>query len=358
MPILNFMKSYTLLTFLLLTYVHCLAQGNFTLSGTILNENSEPIEAATVFIDGSKQFVRTDADGKYSFSGISNGGYHLVVSMIGYGSIKQDVVIQDKSVTLNIKLIAQEQTLREVVIVGDIKRLNYLKLFKKYFLGESNNAAGCTILNSEVLNFTMNGKILSASSDDFLQIQNSVLGYKIKYLLKDFQYNSYLETTQYQGQCIFEEMEGSNAEKEEWRRSRRAAYFGSLMHYLRALYTGSTQSEGFLTYKVLNERLPIDIDIKPVSGTRLQQKIADNLTKVKYKRRLYTVYNKKLAAQNYTFPKEARIIRDLDEYGSIFKTDAMIDSKGNYVNYKELLIQGFWGRKRIGDQLPYEYIPD
>jgi hypothetical protein len=32
--------------------------------------------------------------------------------------------------------------------------------------------------------------------------------------------------------------------------------------------------------------------------------------------------------------------------------------KHNHVSHNELLVQGFWGRKRIGDQLPNEYVPE
>jgi len=357
MPNLNLMKTYALLVFLLSLHLTAFAQNDFTLSGTILNENSEPIEAATVFIDGSTKIFKTDADGKYVISGLSRGGYHLVVNMIGYGSIKQDVLISDNTLTLNIKLIAKEQTLKEVVIVGD-QRFKYLNTFRKYFLGESEYASACTILNSDIIHFNMKGQILSANTDDFLVIKNAVLGYKIKYLLRNFQYNTYLETTQYQGQCIFEEMTGSKLEQDKWRKNRKEAYYGSLMHYLRSLYRGTAQIEGFVTYKVLNTRLPIDIDIDPMKSGRLIKQIDESLIEIKYKRRLYTIYNKNLAARNFSFKKDERIIKELDEHGSIFKTDGKIDSKGNYIDYTELLVQGFWGRKRIGDQLPYEYVPE
>ncbi|MFP5081525.1 carboxypeptidase-like regulatory domain-containing protein [Pedobacter sp. JCM 36344] len=352
------MKTYALLFLFLVSCFNAIAQGNFNLSGTILNENSEPIEAATVFIDGSKKISKTDANGEYILSGLSSGGYHLVVNMVGYGSIKQDVLILDKSITLNIKLISREQTLKEVVIVGDSQRYKYLNTFKRYFLGESENAAGCTILNSDIINFNLKGQILTASTDDFLLIENAVLGYRVKYLLRNFQYNSYLETTQYQGQCIFEEMNGSLSQHQMWRQNRSEAYYGSLMHYLRSLYKGTTEKEGFLTYKVLNIRLPIDIETDPVKCAKLLKQVDSNLIAIKYKRRIYTIYNKALAARGFSFKKSERIVKELDDRGSIFKTDGKIDSKGNYINYKELLVQGYWGRKRIGDQLPYEYVPN
>lgn len=357
MPNLTTMKTYALLLFLILYGLISLAQNKYTLSGTILNESSEPIEAATVFIDGSKLITQTDANGRYTFLGLTSGGYHIVVNMIGYGSLKQDILINDKSINLNIKLVTKEQNLREVVIVGDGSRPRYLNVFKRYFLGESVNASGCTILNPDILNFTTKGKILFASTNEFLIIDNVNLGYRIKYLLKDFQFNEYLETTGYVGQCIFEELEGSSKQIDVWQKNRENAYYGSLMHYLRSIYKGTAQSEGFLTYKVTNERLPIEIEAESVSNLRLIKKVDSNFINLKFKQRHYIIYDKKLASQNYSFRKNQRTIYELNDVGSIFKTNGNIDFKGNNVNYTELLVQGYWGRKRIGDQLPFEYIP-
>lgn len=352
------MKTYALLFFLILTHFNTVAQSDFTLSGTILDENSEPLEAATVFIDGSKKLSKTDSNGHYSFSGLTSGGYQLVINMVGYGSAKQDILIQDKSLVFNLKLIATVQSLREVVIVGNGQRHKYLSTFKKFFLGESENAKECKILNPDVLNFSSEKQILRASTNDFLLIENPVLGYRVKYLLRDFQYNSYLETTQYHGECIFEELDGSKTQKQLWYQNRREAYFGSLMHYLRSIYKGDIKTEGFLTYKVLNTRLPAEINVNPINPKQFTHKIDSNLLKIKYKRRLYIIYNKELAARNYSFEKKDRIVMQFKDTGSVFSTDGQIDSKGNYFNYQALLIQGYWGRKRIGDQLPYEYVPD
>jgi hypothetical protein len=50
----------------------------------------------------------------------------------------------------------------------------------------------------------------------------------------------------------------------------------------------------------------------------------------------------------------------MDKQGSImtlFLENAILDKKGSYVDYRSFYIQGFWGKKRLGDQLPFEYQP-
>lgn len=44
---------------------------------------------------------------------------------------------------------------------------------------------------------------------------------------------------------FFTEMTGSPAEMERWRRNRAMAYYGSAMHFFRALYKGTGAEEGF-----------------------------------------------------------------------------------------------------------------
>ena len=76
-----------------------------------------------------------------------------------------------------------------------------------------------------------------------------------------------------------------------------------------------------------------------------------------YKKRIYTVFDKKKALAEDKISKRSSMTIDIADTGSIFLLDAEIDSRGSYSDSRALLIQGFWGRKRIGDQLPYEYVP-
>src|SRR5207244_4162040 len=98
----------------------------------------------------------------------------------------------------------------------------------------------------------------------FLIIENNNLGYKVKYLLDNFQFNEVQHITYYGGDCIFEAMQGTPAQQAAWAKNRKLAYEGSLMHYLRSLYAGTSRKEGFLVYDLWNDKLPIIIGIAPV----------------------------------------------------------------------------------------------
>lgn len=85
-----------------------LAQNARNYSGTILDENGEPVIGATVRVNGSKISTVTDMDGKYNL--YAPDGLKLIVSYIGY----KDVTTRGGKV----QLTNADTNLDEVVVVG------------------------------------------------------------------------------------------------------------------------------------------------------------------------------------------------------------------------------------------------
>ncbi|NNU34603.1 hypothetical protein HK413_11880 [Mucilaginibacter sp. S1162] len=226
-------------------------------------------------------------------------------------------------------------------------------------MGESANAKACKILNPDVIEFSTTKGVLLATTPDFPVIENANLGYRIKYLLKNFSYNSTLDVTLYDGDCIFEQLTGTAEQQALWIKNRKLAYEGSLMHYLRALFTNTTRAEGFLTYAIFGKTFPITINPSEVPTEQIIKHINSNFIKFKYDYRFYTVYDKKKAAKPIKMNENSsEFIPDIPSNASIFLVDSQIDRRGSYADYKTLLIRGMWGRKRLGDQLPLEYVPN
>jgi len=353
------MKQITLSIFIILICWGSLkAQETFTITGTVLDGKNEAIERATVFIDGSQKGTVTNAQGEFNFLNIKPGTYQVIVNMIGYGSKKQNVIIQDKSASLNIIMTEKPTVLREVTIGKDSQRQNNIKIFLKNFLGESESAKQCKILNLEILDFSTIKKLLEATTDDFLIIENKSLGYRIKYLLRNFRYNKETGVTSYDGESMFEDLEGSDKEKNNWIANRKEAYEGSLMHYLRSLYKNTLTQEGFATHEVMNNIQPLQLTPRPVDMEKYINRTDSNFVKLKFRTRLYVVLNKGKALISDNPDDKKTITQWMGKNGSIVRLyleEATVDSKGSYVDYRSFFIQGFWGGKRIGDQLPFEY---
>lgn len=113
---INFIKSisvrgwFTLLT-LILT-INLYAQ-NTTLKGVIVDETDTPLIGATVQVKGTSTGSITDFDGNYTIK--ANKGAVITFSHIGYKT--QEIKFTGQP-TVNIKMVPDNQTLDEVVVVG------------------------------------------------------------------------------------------------------------------------------------------------------------------------------------------------------------------------------------------------
>lgn len=345
--------SFFLLLVFSITLVRAAEKLNIT--GIVSDVQGKPLPAATVFIDGSKKITMTNELGQFRFSELEPGTYRVVVNMVGFHSVKQTVNLEDKAAVLMITLKEKQVALKEVVIRSNPERGGFLELFTRNFLGTTENAAGCELLNTEVLNFVNDKKtgILEATSDDFLIVINNNLGFKIKYLLRAFRYNRSTKVASYDGEVIFEQLEGAGDKEKEWHENRKMAYFGSLMHYLRSVYKNKSRQEGFVTYSQNGPALKLKYVEEYVT------RVDSNFIKMQYINPIYVRYDKENALEIYK-PKTAGGPKQQVSGGTtlrLYLSEAIIDQKGSYVDYKSFFIQGYWGSKRIGDQLPFEYLP-
>ncbi|MEZ0542817.1 SusC/RagA family TonB-linked outer membrane protein [Fibrella arboris] len=87
---------------------------DITVSGVVSDDKGEGLPGVNVVIKGTTKGATTDAQGQFSIN-VPDANTVLVVSFVGYKS--QEVTVGSQT-RLNIKLIADEQALDEVVVVG------------------------------------------------------------------------------------------------------------------------------------------------------------------------------------------------------------------------------------------------
>ncbi len=362
------------------------AQETFKISGIVVDQKNEPIPNATIFISGSKKITATNIDGRFVFAELAAGNYIISTKLLGYSAPSQTVIITDKSVAISIGVEAKSIALKEVSIGIDKNRERYLNIFKDQFLGTSRSAANCVILNPELINFTgknlpYDNVFLKADADDLLTIENKQLGYRVKYLLKAFEYNSKTTVTYYEGDSNFEDLDGTDEQKQIWAKNRLAAYSGSLMHFLRSVYSNTVLSEGFITNQMVKSSNSFDIKLymnpTPVSFDSLVTIVDSSFVSFKFTA-LNVLYNPKKASKvrekNERKPEEKSnqkgekpdrkedllIVNSAGESSQLllYLPEAVIDARGSVsTGHKTFLIRGNWAGKRIGAQLPFEYLP-
>lgn len=401
--------KYYFIFLLMLFQSSVFAQDSFSISGTVRDEK-ETIPGAAIYLSGTKISTITNTEGKFTIPKLSAGNYDVLVQVVGYLPYSKSLVISDKSVHMDVLLTSNPVMLNEVVIKPDPNRLAYLNVFKEFFIGKTPNARDCKILNSDVLviDYDKQRRVLSVSSNDFLIIENKALGYRIKYMLQNFEYDYRTNILYFAGFPFFEEMKGSKSKINRWNKKRNTAYYGSPQHFFQSLYDGNPEKEGFVIHKLgtigNKNRLPdsvINANIKRLSaGSKainmltfnrddslnfwLKERSKPKAMSVLNKARVLTdtlvkTYNQDVKYINFTdelfimYTKE----KETEEYSYMGFQVSRAPDMGNYqvslinlvappmlfykngsiANPRSSLYKGFWAYEKMADAVPTEFKP-
>lgn len=351
------------------------------ISGRILNQaDTKPLANANVFLSNATIGDKTVADGTFTLRNVKYGKYDLVVSIVGFETYRQTILVNTNSVKLpDILIFPKTIGLKEVKIKPEYDPnwdRNY-SLFKDEFLGTSALAKECKILNPELLDlkYDENTKTLTATSVDFLEIENRALGYRVRYLLTSFTKDNSNYTAQklfYLGSALFLDLKGTPAQEKQWQKNRLDAYRGSEMHFLRAALANRIEDEGFraFQYATIPDLRPgktskPDKSVKKLLNYPLSKK---DIVKTTDLDGIYSLgcdldgihitYDK-----NHHLPKKGRMA-NLDNINNKEATlltfnapYLLFDNNGGVVNPGAIYFSGIWGRSRIAELLPVDYEP-
>lgn len=380
-------------------YAPCLAQSK--VSGRVLNIfTKQPVPKATVFLSNATNGTATDEAGNFTLTNVKRGQYDLVVTSIGYEALHQSIIVNTDVNTGDLLLATKSTELHAVTIKSDPRREQYLQEFKREFLGNSEFTPQCKILNLDILNVDNDRQTnrLTANADNYLEIVNDALGYRIKYFLNDFIKDRDSSYIYYAGSSVFEDLKGSAHQIRKWAKNRRKAYYGSPMHFLRSCIANNLDDQGFKALRLIVKPNPLR---KPDSLIRTKLRhfmalhLADSVTywneqlgKPKmaqflistpldineYVRRtdvagiyglgltdhLYVIYTKK-NIDNAVAPSSYHPLNAPDYPTAIatFKKQyAFFDSNGIIIDPFDIVYEGFWTASRIAEMLPVDYAPD
>lgn len=403
------LKLSLLFISLLLFTVSSFAQENYSISG-VVRDDRETIPGAAIYLSGTKISTITNNEGKFTLSRLPAGNYDILIQVVGYLPYSKNIIISNKSVYIDVFLKPNTVMLNEVVIKPDPNRLAYLNIFKEFFIGQTPNAKECKILNSEILiiDYNKQERVLSVTSTEFLIIENKALGYRIKYLLKDFEYDYKTRVLFFAGYPFFEEMKGSKSKIKRWNQKRNTAYYGSHQHFFKSLYQGTAQKEGFVIHKLATiankNRQPDSIINANIKKLTAGQKAINALTfnrndslnywlKERSKTKTMAVlnkahvstdtlvktYNSDLKSINYTdelfviYTKEKETVEfsnsgfqvsrspDIGNYQvsllNLVEPPIYFYKNGSIINPRSFLLKGFWAYEKMADAVPIEFAP-
>ncbi len=345
-----------------------------TVSGQVRDSSTGiPLQFANVFVNNTTINTVTDAQGRYSLSGISPGTYELVVSYVGYKTLNRKIELQTaNNPILDFSLEPKEDDLEEIDVTSrmDKKWGRQLKRFEKVFIGNplDSIAGAAKILNPWVLDFgegkTSDGpRYFYATAQERIQIENTALGYRIMYDLLDFKQTR--NGFYYLGLSRFVEMEPSSKDIAGlWHENRQRVFFGSTRHLLKTMIEKDTISKEYQVYEVnpfpskhirtnrFYQELGNSLELVPIDSITIPDSIPGRNLLVS-DAMLEAHHIKGFTLNNY--------YRDLKYPISwlTFKNDTLlVDPNGVPLDPAELILSGHMAEDRMGRFLPLDFQPD
>ena len=338
-----------------LLFLPVAAMGQYRITGKVVDiVTKKPVANASVFLSNASAGAKTNDDGTFTINNVRGGQYTLIVSIIGYATYSQSILV-NKDIALPEMDIAQQSiVLKEVRIGPDPHWERHYEEFKRDFLGNGDNAKDCTILNPHVLDFDAVKDSLTATAQDFLIIENKALGYRIKYMLSAFDHDYMSGKLYFAGAAFFEDLKGSERQIKKWHERRLKTYLGSDMHFLRSVIANRVKEEGFKVERLIRKPNPdygkgpgakyIETLVTTPLGRGEYTKLTDQKDEyaLEFKDFLYVIYdNSPLAGSTI----------------NIDAADAFFDNNGIILNPESVTMEGSWGESRMPEMLPVDYEP-
>ena len=352
----------------------------YEIKGRVLNhETGAPLPLAEVFISGTTYGSITDEKGEFELK-TSSLPCQLVVSHISYATV--NMMIDKESMSyITIELIPYKHELKEISVEAVNTRKENLKIFRKAFIGTDEFANTCTILNDSVLSFRWDSMVFSASAHQPVIIDNPKLGYKIKIIIKEFnvvydpetykriskdkKMKPYVGDAVYQWLCNFHFIPYPPEEKRKQKlleKTRLKVYYGSRVHFLRALHSGYPEDHGYY--------ITPDFDSAPITG----YEDLDTLPDIKI------IFLDPMGKPDklLIYPERSMVIKYFEDYSGrplnlnredwtdgilhqseiTFTSDKCMVYFNGTTNDYSLLYKGYFGNQKISTLLPDDFMPE
>jgi len=399
---MRYLRLVILLSCWLGTAVAARAQGRIT--GVVQDSvTHEPLAFASVFLANTTLGATTNENGAFVLDRVPKGTYDIVGSYVGYRLSKQSITVTAGATApaVTLRLPSSGPQLGEVVVHADAHQEDNYRKFIDLFVGRTAFSKQCRLTNPEDVDVDFNDttKTLTASTNNYVQVENKALGYRLKYFGMNFQYNETTDAVSYEGQTVFEEMKPKDEnQRRQWAANRLEAYNGSLTHFLKSVYDNKVKENNFLAQQVrlvVPERaaraeaalrkkktpftraeldslrtwseLPPVAQLNPAARPidSLRRVAADGRVFLRFSDELQVAYFGEAPDPAYTLPmspigpaaeKTMPAKRQVSRL-SLLAPETELNPNGTLENPFDVGRGEYWGFQRIGELLPLDYAP-
>ncbi|MBI9070525.1 MAG: carboxypeptidase-like regulatory domain-containing protein [Melioribacteraceae bacterium] len=329
--------KYAILFILLIQFNLFCQQNIGRITGIILDKNTfQPIENVNVVISNTYFGSVSLSDGTFEITKLPLGIHEVVISCIGYEiTVKRVNVANSKK--LKIFLTPKTYNLDKVNIVGEVpeKWNEDYEVFSKLFIGEEGFYEDCKILNKEIIQFSWHNDVMKAFADEPLIVLNKALGFKIDCYLINFQWEKYKGIIKYSIKTKFTDLDSLKSEIVN--ENRKAAYNGTIEHFLKCLVKDEVLEGGYKVYynsSSFDTRLRSNMD-KIIARDELVKQVADKDLFI-------------FKCDGYL-----KIINDRNiSWLRLNQKQVMLDKNGFPIDHFPFEVQGYWARMGISEMVP------
>ena len=373
--------------------------------GIVINgEDNSRLPSASIFINNSSRGTISDANGTFNLQGITEKTFDLIISYTGFATVSIKITPENIGAYHTVKLFPRKETMEGVSILVPEKDgwEKWGKFFSETFLGVSDFAKNCSIENPKALRFfnDKTNKRLTAYSNGNLIIRNKALGYLIKYQLEEFNYDFKNKIVTYVGYTVFEDLKTRSSKKRSrWLKARKEAYYGSIMHFMRSVFSDSISEQGFDvrekiriyntdtlfdriyqpgnmptvkagddSYKAIAgetpafKKIPDYVDLINLKNFSFKDAVIfDSVLKQKefyFDNYLQIIYKNAQVKMDYLLanglPKYLKMNENSDAH-LLSKNALVIEKDGSYFDPMNIISSGYWGWCKMAEMLPTDY---
>jgi hypothetical protein len=243
MKLVKIIATVLLLLFVVLAH----SQAQIRVTGQIVDrETGESLPGASIYIPSTSIGVSSNNNGFFDLSTSLPSPFQVNISFMGYNT----VAIQIDESKLDVKIELDQKTLMMKEVEVEATKEYHWRDFIESFLGRSSFSRACKIENPEdvIIYFDKDINRLEAYAQKPIIIKNEALGYRISYWLELFVYDYETNISTVLGYPQFEDLILKKPwpwTSKKWERNRKSSYLGSMNHFVKSVYHGTSKQEGY-----------------------------------------------------------------------------------------------------------------
>lgn len=177
--------------------------------------------------------------------------------------------------------------------------------------------------------------------------------------MDSFSYDYATHVSTYSGYPFYEEVDSTDAQKQQWKENRMKAYSGSRLHFIRSWYDSTLEEEGFaLEWVDPRKKTLTSLPIADPYDSAHYAVAENNDVEISWVGRLRVLYKNEMPEKSfltqYKLPQYLKSQITILDIADVF----IIEQNGYFYEQADIVNTGYWSWEKLAESLPYDYNPE